>query len=103
MGDPIKKITLKDGRVRYRFVVDIGRDPTTGKRQQKTYTYDLKREAVAELAKIRAATSNGTYVRPSKMTLNDHLDEWLPTVLRGSARKRGQLTEATARNYADAL
>ena len=34
MADPIKKITLKDGTVRYRFVVDIGRDPETGSRQR---------------------------------------------------------------------
>lgn len=104
MPDPIKKVVLKDGRTRYRFVVDIGRDPDTGKRQQKTYTYDLKREAREALAEIRSATAKGTYVRPSKMTLNEHLDEWLPAVLRGSARGKGRaLTEATARNYADAL
>lgn len=40
MSDPIKKITLKDGTVRYRFVVDIGRDPETDKRQQKTFTFE---------------------------------------------------------------
>ncbi len=78
MPDPIKKVVLKDGRTRYRFVVDIGRDPDTGKRQQKTYTYDLQREAREALAEIRSATAKGTYVRPSKMTLNEHLDEWLP-------------------------
>ena len=104
MPDPIKKVVLKDGRTRYRFVVDIGRDPDTGKRQQKTYTYNLQREAREALAEIRSATAKGTYVRPSKMTLNEHLDEWLPGVLRGSARRKGgALTEATARNYADAL
>lgn len=94
--DPIRKITLTGGRVRYRFVVDIGRDHVTGKRMQKTFTYDMRRVAVAELAKIRAAMSDGTYVRPSKLTLNEHLDEWLPPVLRDRAA-------ATARNYADAL
>jgi integrase len=96
MGDPIKKIELKDGSVRYRFVVDIGRDPETGKRQQKTYTFDLKREAIAERAKILSETAQGTYVRPSKQTLNEHLDEWLPPVIR-------DLAENTKRNYADAL
>ena len=104
MADQIKKVVLKDGRTRYRFVVDIGRDPETGKRQQKTYTYNLQREAREALAEIRSATAKGTYVRPSKMTLNEHLDEWLPAVLRGSARGKGRaLTDATARNYADAL
>ncbi len=27
MADPIKKITLGDGTVRYRFVIDVGKDP----------------------------------------------------------------------------
>jgi integrase len=87
-----------------RFVVDIGRDPVTKKRQQKTFTYDKKRDAAAALGKITSEVSDGRYVRPSKMTLNEHLDEWLPAVLRGSARGKGRaLTDATARNYADAL
>jgi integrase len=96
MADPIKKVTLKDGTTRYRFVVDIGRDPGTGKRQQKTYTFDLRREAVAELARIKSETAQGTYVRPSKMTLNQYLDEWLPPVVR-------DLEASSTRNYADAL
>lgn len=45
MADPIKRIELKDGTVRYRFVIDIGRDPETGKRRQLTRTFDRKREA----------------------------------------------------------
>ncbi len=96
MSDPIKKITLKNGTTRYRFVVDIGSDPITGKRQQKTYTYDLKREAIAERSKIINETAQGTYVRPSKMTLSAYLDEWLPPVVR-------DLSENTKRSYADAL
>ena len=40
----IETVTLQSGRKRYRFVVDVGRDPATGKRQQKTHTYDTKRE-----------------------------------------------------------
>jgi hypothetical protein len=36
----IKTITLKDGRKRYQFVVDVGRDPATGRRRQKTHTFD---------------------------------------------------------------
>lgn len=96
MAEQVKKVTLKNGRTRYRFVVDIGRDLVTGKRQQKTYTFDLKREAVVELARIKSETAQGTYVRPSEMTLNQHLDEWLPAVVR-------DLEASSTRNYADAL
>lgn len=96
MADPIKKVELKDGQVRYRFVVDIGSDPITGKRGQKTFTFDLRREAVAELSRIKSERATGSFVRPSKQTLDEHLDEWLPPVIR-------DLAKATKRNYADAL
>ncbi|HEV7979839.1 tyrosine-type recombinase/integrase [Amycolatopsis sp.] len=96
MADPIKKVTLKSGAVRYRFVVDIGADPVTGKRQQKTYTYDLKREAIAERSRILSETAQGTYIRPSKQTLNEHLDEWLPPVVR-------DLAENTKSSYVGAF
>jgi len=51
MTETIKPVQVGD-RTRYRFVVDIGRDPISGKRRQKTHTFDKKREAVAELARI---------------------------------------------------
>jgi hypothetical protein len=72
--DPIKTVTLKDGTKRYRFVVDVGRDPKTGKRQQKTMTFDKKREAEKEWNRIRHQTSEGTYVKPSKATVNEIID-----------------------------
>lgn len=96
MSDPIKKITLKDGSVRYRFVVDIGRDPETGKRQQKTYTFDTKREARTEYDKIRHQTNEGTYIRPAKVTVSDYLTGWLE----GATR---DLRDSSKRSYADAL
>jgi len=96
MTDPIKKITLADGRTRYRFVVDTGRDPVTGKRQQKTFTYDLRREAVAELERIRHQRRTGEYVQPSKLTVDQALDVLVPALC-------VDVEEATARNYADAM
>ena len=41
MKEPINKITLKDGSVRYRLVVDIGRDEN-GRRKQLTRTFDTR-------------------------------------------------------------
>ena len=40
MKEPIKKIRLKDGTVRYRLVVDIGHDEN-GRRKQLTRTFEL--------------------------------------------------------------
>lgn len=83
MADQIKTIELKNGKKRYRFVVDIGRDPITGKRQQKTYTFDKKGDASKELDRIRHQTNEGTYVKPSKETLSEHLDGYLKGATRG--------------------
>lgn len=84
--DLIKTITLKDGRTRYRFVVDIGPDPKTKKRRQKTYTFDKKKDAKAELNKIRHKVGEGTYVAPSEVTVNEILDSYLKVKTRGKRR-----------------
>jgi hypothetical protein len=50
---PIKKLPPNaKGQVRYRFVVDVGIDPATGKRKQLTRTFDTLKEAKAEYARI---------------------------------------------------
>ncbi|MCQ4043839.1 tyrosine-type recombinase/integrase [Streptantibioticus rubrisoli] len=95
MADPIKKITLKDGTTRYRFVVDIGRD-ADGKRKQLTITKDTKKEATAELARIRHQRSTGTFVAPTKMTVNELLDTWLKSATR-------DVEEGTSSNYDNAV
>ena len=61
-ADPIKKITLASGKVRYRFVVDVGRNPETGERQQVTRTFDTKTEAKNERARILHERAAGTLV-----------------------------------------
>jgi integrase len=93
--EPIRKLTLADGSVRYRLVVDVGRD-ANGKRQQITRTFDKLKEARAELSRVRHQTDRGTYVRPSKMTVNEYLDEYLIGATRGRR-------ESTKANYRDAL
>ena len=82
MREPIRKIEMKDGTVRYRLVVDIGRDEN-GKRLQLTRTFDKLKEARAELSRIRHETDQGTYVKPSEITVDDYLDEYLVGATRG--------------------
>lgn len=96
MPDPIKTVTLAGGAVRYRFVVDIGRDPKTGKRRQLTRTFDRKREAQAELARIRHEVGRGVYVAPTGATVTEALDAYL-------AQACLDVEEGTAANYRDAL
>ena len=94
-SDPIKKITLKNGKTRYRFVIDVG-PKTDGRRDQRTYTFDTRKEAKAEYARIKHETDRGTFVRPGKITMNQFLDEWLKSATR-------DVEKATAANYRDAL
>ena len=95
MKEPIKRIRLKDGSVRYRLVVDVGRDES-GRRKQLTRTFDTQREARDELSRIRHETNLGIYVRPSKETVGSYLDGYLKGAARG-------LRASTKRNYEDAL
>ncbi len=111
-SDPIKRIELADGRVRYRFVVDVGekprRDPKTGEpavdaagrpammRDQRTFTYDTLKEARTERARIISEYAKGTYVKPNrKLTVRAYFEEWLTT-------KSGK-KPTTQRCYRDAL
>ena len=96
MSDPIKKIALKDGSIRYRFVIDIGRDPETNRRRQKTYTFEKVKEARAEYARIKNETEQGTFVPPSKLTVAQVLDIYLKDATI-------DVEETTANNYRDAL
>lgn len=113
MSDPIKKVTLRDGTVRYRFVVDIGVEPVTDKatgnpvinpatgrpktrRKQLTITKDTRKEADDERARILHQRSTGSLIAPSKMTVGDLLDLWLKTATR-------DVEEATSTNYESAI
>ncbi len=85
MANPkIKSIKVGD-RMRYRFVVDIGSDPQTGKRRQLTKTYNGKREAEKALAKILTEINQGTYAGPNKVTVEQYLSEWLRSATRGKS------------------
>ncbi|MBP2324733.1 hypothetical protein JOF56_005118 [Kibdelosporangium banguiense] len=61
---------MRDGSTRYRFVIDIGRDPVTKRRKQLTKAYDIEKEARAEYAKIKHQFDEGTFVLPGKMTVS---------------------------------
>jgi integrase len=95
-GDPIKKIELPNGEVRYTFKVDLGRDPATGKRRQTERRFALHREAQAEFDRIRHQRREGTLVLPSKLDVDGALDVLLPALT-------VDVEPATAANYRDAL
>lgn len=75
-GSSIKKVTLANGEVRWRFRVDADPD-ATGKRRQRTITCKTEAEAVAAQAKARADIAHGTWTEPSRVTLDEWCKTWL--------------------------
>jgi hypothetical protein len=65
----------------YSVVVELDRDPITGKRRQKWHSgYRTKRDAERALTELLAAKDSGSYVEPTKQTLADFVTEWLAAV-----------------------
>lgn len=75
-GEPIKKIQLRDGRTRYRVVVDGGFH-SDGRRRQLTKIFNTKKEAAAWLIRTRHEVEQGSYVARTKMSVREYLDAWL--------------------------
>ena len=92
----IKKIVLASNKTRYRAVVNIGPDPDTGRRRQKTITMNLRKDVDAEIKRIGHQLRTGEYVQPAKVTVNEALDRLLPALCI-------DVEVATARNYQDAM
>jgi len=65
----------------YTVVVELDRDPVTGKRRQKWHSgYRTKRDAERALIELTASVHGGTYVEPSRQTLADYLTDWLAAI-----------------------
>ena len=60
------------------FVLDIGRDPETGKRRQKWFSgFATKKEAERAMVEKIAELNRGEYIEPTKMTVKEFLEMWL--------------------------
>lgn len=56
---------------------DLETDPRTGKRITRYHSFrGTKREAEAELVRLKAAADRGDYVDPTRITLSEFLDRW---------------------------
>src|SRR5215207_2119831 len=87
-------IFKRKGATTYSVIIEMGKDPDTGKRRQKWHTgYRNKKEAERALVELLGTVQQGTYVEPSKLTLVRFLrDEWLPA-------KQAQLRPTTYEAY----
>ena len=63
------------------WIVDVGRDPVTGKRrQQMKGGFLTRREAERALAQVVGEVHTGTHVSPDPQTVGEWIDRWLPTM-----------------------
>ena len=66
---------------RWCVVVEMGRDPTSGKRRQEWIYGDTRREVQEAQTKLLRERDTGTALDPAKMTVGEYLDHWLETVV----------------------
>jgi len=77
------------GRNKWLVRVYLGKDPATGKRRYHNKTiHGRKKDAQAYLNKVLRQKDLGTFVEPSRKTVNEFLDEWLDTVVKQRVRER---------------
>lgn len=81
----IRKVARKDG-ISYEVVVDLGRNPVSGKRRQRTKRYRTKREAQVALTAWLAEIDKGTAVDRSQQTVAELLHYWLDTYAKHNVR-----------------
>ncbi len=91
----IKKITLGNGKTRYRFVIDIGTDEN-GKRKQLTVTKDTATAAKNERARLQHERSTGQLIMPNKVTVSELLNLYLDS-------KADDLEETSIVGYQNSL
>ena len=69
---------VKRGKNSYTVVVSLGRDPETGKRKQHWQSVKgTKKDAERVLAEIQHNVNIGGFIRHSKMTVGEFLEQWL--------------------------
>lgn len=68
----------KRGKDSYTIVLNLGRDPETGKRKQQWVSIKgTKKDAEKRLSELLNQLDNGIYIKPDKSTLSDYLEQWL--------------------------
>ena len=79
------------------YVVDIGRDPATGHRRQRTKGgFRNKREAERTLATVVRNLDDGTYVARDPQTVEEWVKRWLKTM-------KPKVRSSTLRDYSNGL
>lgn len=82
----MKGYVRKRGKV-YAYTVDIGKDPITGKRKQKSKSgFKTKKEAQSALAELIASVEKGTYVEKRKTKFREFAEEFLYKIYKNKVK-----------------
>ena len=84
----VKKVELANGEVRWRVRMYVGRDADTGRQEVLTRTFEKKRDADAEVTRLKAMQYRGGVITPSKEPLGKYLKNWLQKVKKHTLRPR---------------
>lgn len=77
---------------KWEFVIDIERDPKTGKRLQETKGgFSTLQEAEAAAAALTTDVNNGTYIKESNLLFKDFTEQWLSYYIQRNAPKPGTI------------
>ncbi|MDG4656915.1 tyrosine-type recombinase/integrase [Ectobacillus antri] len=72
---------LKHGKKGFYFRTDVGKDPVTGKRTQKSFgPYKNKAEAKKAFIEIKNHVNEGSYFEPSDQLFEGFITEWFETI-----------------------
>jgi integrase len=92
------------GKGNWYAVVELPRDPATGKRRKKWHSLPGckgKREAQERCALLIADRSKGDFIEPSKLTVGQWIDQWLDAGAPG--RRRKKVSQRTLERYGQLL
>ena len=65
-------------RSSYTIILELPRDPATGKRRQQCISVKgTKKKAEKRLVELLLQVDTGEYVKPGKLTVADFLERWL--------------------------
>lgn len=98
MGSIRKKTKVQNGK-KYTYWearYTAGYDPETGKQIQKSISGKTQKEVKQKMAQAISDLDSGTYISPTKLTLNDWLDTWEQEYLNG-------VKPRTAESYRDVV
>lgn len=73
----MKGSVRKRGKNSWAVIIDLPRDPETGKRHQQWHTvHGTKKDGERVLRELLHSVETGSYVKPSRITLGQWLQEW---------------------------